>query len=347
VCGVKAVVAGAQTPEVQRPKPKVNGRGSDSRYNFLNCVIRFDFDDRYQDENVVGSAISRREGVLLSITVHALIAVALVVGPHLPMFQLSPEELQRREAELERQREEAARRFVFVQPRIDTPAPQPPERPELSDLDRRAQDPVIVREPENPLPFSRGNTSERIEEAEAARAKGASDPESPPKPEPETQIARVTPPGETGLRRPLEAPLTRPGGSLGEALRNLQQYIQDQRFDNPQGGNNEPGATIQFDTMGVDFGSWLRRFVAQVRRNWFIPQAALVMSGHVVLQFYIHRDGSITDIVIVKPSAIDAFTRAAYGAIYSSNPTAPLPPEYPRDRAHFTVTFYYNEQPPI
>ncbi|MBI3050042.1 MAG: TonB family protein [Acidobacteria bacterium] len=309
-------------------------------------MIHFDFDDRYQDENVVGSAISRREGVLLSVMFHAFIAIALIVGPRLPIFQPSPEELQRRQAELERQREEAARRFVFVRPRVDTPALRPPPLAELSDLDRRAQDPVIVREPENPLPFSRGDTSERIEDAEAERAKGADNPKSPPQPEPETQVARVTPPGETGLRRPLETPLTRPGGSLGEALRNLQQYVQNERFDNPQGGNDRPGATIQFDTRGVEFGPWLRRFVAQVRRNWFIPQAALVMSGHVVLQFYIHKDGSITDIVIVQPSAIESFTRAAYGAIYSSNPTAPLPPEYPLDRALFTVTFYYNEQPP-
>jgi TonB family protein len=310
-------------------------------------VIHFDFEDRYQDDNVVGTAITRRDGIFLSLIFHGLVAAAFIVGPTLPIFQPSPEELQRRQAELERQREEAARRFVFVQPRIDTPALRAPSQAELSDLDRRAQDPVIVREPENPLPFSRGDTTERIEEADIERAKGANDPAQPPQPEPETQIARVTPPGETGLRPPLETPLRRQGGSLGEALKNLQQYVQDQRFDNPQGGNDEPGATIQFDTKGVEFGPWLRRFVAQVRRNWFIPQAALVMSGHVVLQFNIHRDGSITDIVVVKPSAIESFTRAAYGAIYSSNPTAPLPPEYPLDKALFTVTFYYNEQPPI
>jgi hypothetical protein len=29
-----------------------------------------------------------------------------------------------------------------------------------------------------------------------------------------------------------------------------------------------------------------------------------------------------------------------------SNPTQPLPPEYPSDKAFFTVTFLYNEMPP-
>ena len=27
-------------------------------------------------------------------------------------------------------------------------------------------------------------------------------------------------------------------------------------------------------------------------------------------------------------------------------PTTPLPPEYPEDKAFFTVTFFYNENPP-
>ena len=311
-------------------------------------MIHFDFDERYQDEKVVGTAIARRDGVLLSVILHGLVAAAFIIGPQLPIFQPSPEELQRRQAELERQREqeEASRRFVFVQPQIDMPALRPPEQAELSDLDRQAQDPVIAREPENPLPFSRGDSTERVEAAEAERARGAEDPDSPPQPEPESELARVLPPAETGYRRPVEPPKPRIGGSLGDALRNLQQYVQNETFNNPQGGNDRPGATIQFDTRGVEFGPWLRRFVAQVRRNWFIPQAAMVMRGHVVIQFNIHRSGEITDIAIVQPSAIDAFTNAAYGAIFSSNPTAPLPPEYPLDKALFTVTFYYNEEPP-
>ena len=36
---------------------------------------------------------------------------------------------------------------------------------------------------------------------------------------------------------------------------------------------------------------------------------------------------------------------AAYGALVTSNPTQPLPPEYPDDRAFFTITFYFNENP--
>ena len=279
----------------------------------------------------------------MSVVFHSLLAVALIIGPQLPIFQPSPEELERQQAELERQREAASSRLVFVQPRIDMPAERPPPRAELSDLDRQAQAPQVPRTPENPLPYSLGNSAERSEAELAERARGA---EEPPKPQPEAEETRTLPPSDTGAQRPPVAERPPASGSLGEALRNLQRYVQNETFNNPQGGNDRPGATIQFDTKGVEFGPWLRRFVAQVRRNWFVPQAAMVMSGHVVLQFNIHRDGSITDVVVVQPSSVDAFNNAAYGAIMTSNPTAPLPPEYPSDKALFTVTFYYNEEPP-
>ncbi|MGE0704210.1 MAG: TonB family protein, partial [Vicinamibacterales bacterium] len=104
----------------------------------------------------------------------------------------------------------------------------------------------------------------------------------------------------------------------------------------------------QFDTKGVEFGPWIRRFIAQVRRNWepLIPQAAWSMHGHVIVTFNVNKSGRISDLSVVKPAELDAFNTAAYGALASSNPTVPLPPEYPSDQAFFTVTFFYNEQPP-
>jgi TonB family protein len=136
------------------------------------------------------------------------------------------------------------------------------------------------------------------------------------------------------------------GGSLGDALRNLQRYVQGQSFDNPTGGQGAFGPAIQFDTKGVEFGPWIRRFIAQIKRNWLIPYAAMSLSGHVVITFNVHKDGRLTDLTIVGPSAVDGFNNAAFNALVSSNPTQPLPPEYPADKAFFTVTFFYNETPP-
>jgi TonB family protein len=312
-------------------------------------LIHFDFDERYQDENVVGSAITRRDGFMVSVVVHTLIAAALLFVPQLELFELSPEELEARQEELRRQQEQERPRFVFVEPRVDLKALRPPDRGQLSDLDRQAQAQQRAQQPENPLPFNLGNSAEQVEAADDARRQGAETEvppnAEPPRPQPEEQLAQVLPPADLGIRRAPE--ISRPApGALGDALRNLQRYVQNETFNNPQGGQNTPGASIQFDTKGVEFGPWLRRFVARVRRAWFIPMAAYTMRGHVVIQFNIHRNGTITDVAIVQPSDIESFTIAAYNAIVGASPVDPLPPEYPSEQAFFTVTFYYNEQPP-
>jgi TonB family protein len=315
-------------------------------------LIHFDFDSRYQDEQIVGRAISPREAVLLSIIVHLLLIVLFQFGPDLNFLRPSPEEVEARRQELLRQQEldRENRRFVFVQPQIDMKALEPKPRADLSDLDRRAQAPQRSTKPDNPVPFSQGNSAERTEAAVAERARGPETTvkpnEQPPEPEPEEKVARVLPQEDSGVKR---APQTsRPApGNLGEALRNLERYVQNETFHNPQGGATDPGATIQFDSKGVDFSAWIRRFVAQVRRNWFVPYAAMTFRGRVVVQFNIHKDGTITELVVAGPSSIDAFNRAAHNAILGSNPTEPLPPEYPEPVAFFTVTFYYNEQPPL
>jgi TonB family protein len=136
------------------------------------------------------------------------------------------------------------------------------------------------------------------------------------------------------------------GGSLGEALRNLQRYIPQEQFNNPGGGGGAEFGPLQFDTKGVEFGPWVRRFIAQVKRNWIVPYAAMSMKGRVVITFFVHKDGSLTDVNVIGPCPIEPFNNAAFGALSASNPTVPLPPEYPSDKAFFTVTFFYNETPP-
>jgi TonB family protein len=316
-------------------------------------LIHFDFEERYQDEQVVGRGLSASNIVVLSLVLHVLVILLIQVVPRMNLFLPNQEELERRRQELARQqmeRERNERRFVFVAPRIDTPAPPKQDVP-LSDLDRRAKAPERAAKPDNPLPFARGNTPERIDQAQAAeRAKGpeteTKPDNTPPQADPAEQVARALPPSDQGIRRAPETSRPAPG-ALGDALRNLQRYVQNETFNNPQGGANDPGTSIQFDSKGVDFGPWLRRFVAQVRRNWFVPYAAMTFHGRVVLQFNIHKNGTITDVVVASPSDIDAFTRAANNAILGSNPTEPLPTAYPDPMAFFTVTFYYNEQPPM
>jgi TonB family protein len=306
----------------------------------------FDFDDRYSDVEPVGRAINLRDGVVVSVVVHAVIVLILLFAPEfLPAFQSkSPEEV----AKLQQAEKQERPRFVFVQPRLDTPAPKPPQRAEMSDMDRQSRNRERPKALDNPLPYSRGNSRERAEATPEERARGRGPAEEPAPPAPPAVETPATPsPAEQGrmaMQQP-QRPQPPPGGKLGDALRNLQKYVDQDTFDNQRGGTQEFGPAIQFDTKGVEFGPWIRRFVAQVKRNWFVPYAAMSLRGRVVITFFVHRNGAVTDVTVIGPSSVESFNLAARNALLASNPTEPLPPEYPDDKAFFTVTFFYNESP--
>ena len=309
-----------------------------------------DFEDLRPDTPRVEGALSVREGVLISIIVHLLLLIAILLVP-----DLLPETVRPTPVSAINREPRQSPRFVFMQPRADISKPQPRPDVDTSDQDRRMSTITPPPKPENPLPFARGNSRER-EEAEIAPQERGNAPEpsvapGTPSANAEGQMA-ANDPSRSMMRLP-DSPTAPPGlrlgetgtkGALGNALRNLQRYVQQQSFDNPSGSGDSQGL-IQFDSKGADFGPWLRRFVAQVKRNWFVPQAAMIMKGHVVITFNIHRNGAITDIEVKKPSSIESFNLAAVNALMSSNPTQPLPAEYPSESAFFTVTFLYNEDP--
>jgi TonB family protein len=313
-----------------------------------------DFEDYRPDTPRVEGALSVREGVLVSIIVHLLLLIAILFLPDITSrSQDSPLALK-----LAQQREQQSPRFVFMEPKVDRSAPQTKPNVEASDQDRVASSVLRAPNPTNPLPMARGNTLDRVEAPptpSADRADRQADAAPGRQNQPQEGQLAANDPARATLRLPDAANADTPAlsigrragsnGVLGDALRNLQRYTQQQTFDNPQGSGEAQG-TIQFDSKGVEFGPWLRRFVAQVKRNWFIPAATMMKKGHVVITFNVHKDGALTDIEIKSSSGIDSFDRAAANALVGSNPTQPLPAEYPSEKAFFTVTFLYNELPP-
>jgi TonB family protein len=322
----------------------------------------FDFEDQRPDVPGIESAFTIRDGVLLSLVVHGLIALAVAFAPRVLLRHAAvPVQL----AQADQQKSKESIRFVFVQPQVDRPALKPPPNAPASDLNREARSPIKPPQPENAQPFMRGNTPDKVEQrpgdesiprgrgntpepADAnAPAQAAASPSSPPTPE--SQIASISPQANRPAYSPPSSGGRSSGGSLGDSLRNLQRYVQGSQFDNQKGGG-QFGSDLQFDTKGVEFGPWVRRFKALVQRNWepLIPDApmAMRMQGRVVITLNIHKDGTITDVRVLSPCPIDGYNTAAFGALRASNPTPPLPPEYPDEHAFFTVTFYYNERPP-
>jgi TonB family protein len=275
------------------------------------------FDENRPDTPRVPPTLTRLERVLLAVVAYQFLLLTYYLAPA-SFFAKPVHELLQPDEQL---------RFVSIEPPIDRRA-IPKKAAPLSDLDRRTATPQPIPKPPKEEPFSKGSTPEPLTAAQPEPLKAAP---APP----------VTGPS------PNEAPLTPPripGGILGNALRQVQQYAENQSYDNLDGGGAEQGPAIQFDSKGVDFGAWLRRFREQVYRNWLIPQAAMVMHGHVVIRMSILRNGTIVNPHIMQGSGIQAFDDAALGALKLSNPTMQLPGAYPGEALDpFTVTFFYNE----
>lgn len=287
----------------------------------------FDFEDYRPDAPRVPSVFSRREGILVSIIVHAVAVLVIIWVPGMFLGQVLTQAMAPQETI----------RYVQMDPRIDRSKP-PKHLAEHSDKDRTSATRERAPKPENTAPYEKGNTPEKMEGGKTQPENGN------PNPPGLNAKSSVDLPSKVAPDAPVIGPA--PAKNLGESLRNLQRYLQDQNFNNPKGGLTDQDPDVQFDAKGVEFGPWLRRFVAQVKSNWNIPQAAMAKSGRVVIQFYVLKNGAILDLQVVAPSSVEAFTTAAFNALRLSNPTLPLPAEYPADRAFFTVTFHYNEGRP-
>ena len=296
-------------------------------------MIQFDFDDRLRDEPRDQGMPWFARVLIADLAFNAIFGI--VVVPWLIILALIwPEPTQ---AVVQREEETP---LVFLQPE-EIPKILMRERPPAV-----AEKPVVRPEivlPGNTRPFEPGPPPVEAPPPTPTPPQPAAADVSPG-PAPEPQMARNAPPLAAPPR--IEEPVTpRVGGGLRDSLRNLDRYAQTQTLTNPLGGATDPNADFQFDPKGVDFGPWLRRFVTQVRRNWFVPRSAQTFRGRVVVTMTIHRDGRITDLHVLRPSDHESFNQSSYNALRGSNPTEPLPAEYPDRAMQMTVTFYYNELP--
>jgi TonB family protein len=309
----------------------------------------FDFDDRRPETPLLERPLTRLEQILLTIIAYLLVVIALIVYPRLPFVRAAEAA---RQAQLEQQRKQRDElqdhmQYVFSTPKVEFE--RMPQKPRyLSDESHVAQTREHVTRPANDMPASRGNSPDKvIADSGPPQPQPSAEPTAPPRSDPNAMALPTAPQATMARNEPSKNPTIegRAPGLLSDAIRNVNKYSQGESLQNVQGDGNY-GPSFQFDSRGVDFGSWLRRFRAQVYRNWLIPYAAMALHGHTVIRFTIHKDGAISDLIVLQPSSIDSFTKAAFNAIKLSNPTVALPEEYPDDRMVMTVIFYYNETPP-
>ena len=101
------------------------------------------------------------------------------------------------------------------------------------------------------------------------------------------------------------------------------------------------------DTMGVDFGPYLKRVLEDVKVNWYnlVPKSAKappMKKGKLTIEFAILKDGTIGGMRLAATSGDVALDRAAWGGITASNPFLPLPYEFLGDYLGLRFTFWYN-----
>jgi TonB family protein len=263
--------------------------------------------------------------------------------------------------------------FTFVDIPNDQAAPESPRARLLSDKTRIARQPVPTPpDAKNlgPDPHSEGNSRLR----QLARIGAPASPAVPPPPPPRGGRGTGQPAspggpagqgtaqaGEGGEEATPPDSTGRQGGDPGQeggrgdaarkdsfrkALQQLATGTYDfSSFDNPaylQGGNY---GTLSFDTKGFDWGDYARQLYLIIKKNWYdrIPIAAYYgQKGKVFIRFVIEKDGTISDLAVIRSSEISPFDRAAENAIRASNPLPPLPGNFPKDREGVTFGFYYN-----
>lgn len=168
------------------------------------------------------------------------------------------------------------------------------------------------------------------------------------------RLMDVSPEGSGGSSQ-LRLPVTTPGQSIQQSLEAAVRSRANgpvpgpgdstAQFNNLNPSLSMEGPRVLSDTRGVDFGPYLARIVAVVRRNWYavIPESArLGEKGVVAIVFEILKDGSVPELQLRFSSGKDELDRAALASIRASNPFPPLPQEFTGNHLVLEFIFLYN-----
>ena len=115
--------------------------------------------------------------------------------------------------------------------------------------------------------------------------------------------------------------------------------------------NHATGVEILTDTQGVDFGPYIRKSLAIIKKNWLplIPEVARPPSnvqGETVIRFSISPDGKIRAMHLDGSSQHVNIDRAAWGAITSVGQFPALPAEFKGSQLEVRIDFLTNRASP-
>jgi TonB family protein len=299
-----------------------------------------------------------RESIYISVIFYLAVAWFLFYGPRVLFHQprlISPTDvLKDREKQL-----------TFLDDPKDLSKSLPPKSNKvISDKDRMQQSvhPTLDKK--------------TLEQLKAMRKAGAPAPPAPtPQAQPTPQPQAQQPPPPTPLPQhapqqptqladaPRPAPTRpdfgNPNQSAGDVVRQAAEQAARNHGQGGDYGANAPsahqgantGVDVLSDTMGVDFGPYLRRILADIKRTWIplIPEEArppLNKQGETLIRFTILPDGRIAAMNLDGSSQDTAIDRAAWGAITGVGQFPPLPANFKGPLLELRIDFLVNKTPP-
>jgi len=306
-----------------------------------------------------------REAFLSSVILHLLLIIFILVGPKL--FPRSAAG----NVNADLTPSDPSKDLGFLALPKDYQKLRKPKTPVFADKDRIAQGKAPKIDPKGlRAPYSEGDTKQLEQSAPAgvpqppvqqAAAPPASPPpqSSAPPPQENKQIAKLQlPPSSAGPQRSLQDisdGLEAPGFSLKKSIEQARMsgsYGQGgpggdslRNFDNRQANFSVEEPTILSDTLGVDFGSWLRLVYYRVRDNWYAVIPELIRSGtkgKVVIIFDIHSNGRIDNLQVVKSSGLSPYDRAAVSSLKLSEPFPSFPHAFKGQSLTLQFSYLYN-----
>ena len=171
-----------------------------------------------------------------------------------------------------------------------------------------------------------GQEQRKAPEAVQREAEQQAPPAPSRRPPPRSTVSQAAPPPVSDTRQREAAPRTTP-------------KAQPLPGEKPSTGSDV--ATVSTEGIEFPFPEYLQNIVSQILRRWQRPLQSTPLEAEV--SFFVHRDGSVTDLQFIRRSGNFAFDLEAQGAVEEAGrfkAFGPLPDGWPADVLF--VRFYFS-----
>ncbi len=353
----RAEIAGDAGTNPDKPRKRQHLRGRFRNYDNLDQHELITLLDEIDDER---SRARFREAVYISVIVWLVLGWVMVYGPrylwHAPVLVTAVPETSKEMT------------YLDVPPDLQKQIQRTKPAPNVSTRSTESQSPKPSPQAPGPRAGTPTPPAPKSVPQPAQQQPKQAPQQQPPAPQQQQpqQQARNTPPTPQPPRsQPLaDAPSPSPNqpnrnifNTPGSASQQIQQAARNARSGEGgdygstgigKTGGSKLGTEIISDTQGVDFGKYLQRLLADVRRNWLplIPEECrppLNKQGITGVRFTIQPNGTISAMHLDYSTHDVAIDRSAWGSITGLGAAQPLPKEFHGPNLELRIEFRVNK----